>query len=148
MSFWDRFRKKNVVLTNAEPNTVEFVGMNDVFVGRCHKVGEDWVDLAPPKITPSIKNCRKASHFPTNKGIINNLIMKTISSMIITGENEEAVEHIKEMDKKWNLRALMYECLWKSIVDGELFYEKTVEDNHAGLRLLAFDGEKALFIKK
>ena len=147
MSFWDRFRKKNVVLTNAEPNTVEFVGMNDVFVGRCHKVGEDWVDLAPPKITPSIKNCRKASHFPTNKGIINNLIMKTISSMIITGENEEAVEHIKEMDKKWNLRALMYECLWKSIVDGELFYEKTVEDNHAGLRLLAFDGEKALFKK-
>ena len=149
MSFFDKFRKKNVELPNTEPNTVELVGMQDVYVGKYdRKVGHDWVDLAPPKITPSIKNCRKAAHFPTNKGIINNLIMKTISSMIITGENEEAVEHIKEMDKVWNLRSLMYECLWKSIVDGELFYEKTVsDDKHAGLRLLAFDGEKALFKK-
>lgn len=147
MSFWDRFKKKDVELVNTEPNTVITVGMSDVLVGRHEHVGKDWVDLAPPKITPSIKNCRKASHFPTNKGIINNLIMKTISSMIITGDNTEAVEYIKDMDKLWNLRSLMYECLWKCIVDGELFYEKTVNDGHAGLRLLAYDGEKALFKK-
>ena len=147
MSFWDRFRKKDVQLKNTEPNTVVTVGMRDVHVGRFEQVGKDWADLAPPKITPSIKNCRKASHFPTTYGIINNLIMKTISSMVITGDNEEAVEHIKEMDKVWNLRHLMYETLWKNIVDGELFYEKIFKNGHIYLRLLAFDGEKNL-IKK
>ncbi len=145
MSFWDRFRKKDVVLDNAEPNTVIRVG--DVHVGHHELVGQDWVDIAPPKITPSIKNCRRASNFPTVNGIINNLIMKTISSMVISGDNPEAVEHIKEMDKVWNLKAKMYECLRKAIVDGEPFYEKTVIDNHADLRLLAFDGEKALMKK-
>lgn len=147
MSFWDRFRKKDVTLDNAEPNTVITVGMNDVHVGRYEPVGADWVDIAPPKITPSIKNCRRASNFPTVNGIINNLIMKTISNMVISGDNPEAVKHIEEMDKVWNLRSLMYEGLRKAIVDGEPFYEKVVRDGHAHLRLLAFDGEKAL-IKK
>lgn len=149
MSFLDHFRKKNVELPNNEPNDVRTVGMDEVYSGQFYKYGQDWVDLAPPKITPSIKNCRKASHFPTVSGIINNLIMKTISSMVITSDtdNQDAINHILEMDKKWNLKSLMYECLWRNIVDGEIFYEKTFIDGHCGLRTLAFDGEKNL-IKK
>lgn len=144
MSIFDRIQ---VRLKNVEPNRVHNVGTDDITSIEYDNRSEDWVKFAPPKIKPTIKNCRKASNFPTTYGIINNLIMKTISSFIITGDDEEAVEHIIEMDKVWRLKGKAYECLWKSIVDGELFYEKILVNGHHDLRLLAFDGEKAL-IKK
>ena len=144
MSLLDRIQ---VRLKNVEPNRVHNVGRDDITTIPFDNRSEDWVKYAPPKIKPTIKNCRKASNFPTTYGIINNLIMKTISSFIITGDDQEAVDHIIEMDKIWHLKGKAYECLWKAIVDGELFYEKILVDGHHDLRLLAFDGEKAL-IKK
>ena len=148
MSFIDRFRRNNVVLTNKEPNEQYIVGSEDVYNGRYDRRSEDWVNYMPPKIKPSIKNRRKASQFPSVYGILNNLIMKTLSSMVITGDNQGAVDHIIEMDKTWNIKNLMYEGLWANFVDGEIFYEKTItKDNHAKLRRLAFDGETNL-IKK
>ena len=147
MSFLDRFRRTEVTLKNVEPNRVHNVGVDDITTTIHDKRSEDWVKFAPPKIKPTIKNCRKAANFPTTYGIINNLIMKTISSFIVVGDDQEAVDHIVEMDKIWRLKGKAYECLWKAIVDGEPFYEKIVVDGHHDLRLLAFDGEKAL-IKK
>ena len=147
MSFIDRFRRTKVTLNNVEPNRVHNVGVDDITTALYDKRSEDWVRYAPPKIKPTIKNCRKAANFPTTYGIINNLIMKTISSFIIEGDDNEAVEHIVDMDKIWRLKGKAYEGLWKSIVDGEAFYEKIVVDGHCDLRGLAFDGEKAL-IKK
>lgn len=147
MSFLDRFRRTSVTLKNVEPNRVYNVGVDDVTTLELDKRSEDWVKYAPPKIKPSIKNCRKAANFPTTYGILNNLIMKTISSFVITGDDEDAVDHIIEMDKDWRLKGKAYECLWKTLVDGEVFYEKILVDGHHDLRLLAFDGEKAL-IKK
>lgn len=85
--------------------------------------------------------------FPSVYGILSNLIMKTISSYVIDGDNEDSINCILEAEKHWNLRNLMYECLWKNLVDGEVFYEIGSKDGHVQLRLLAFDGEKAL-IKK
>lgn len=146
MSIFDRIYRRRTV-KNVEPNRVTNVGIDDIYDGEYDKRSQNWVTYAPPKIRPSIKNCRKASTFPTVYGILNNLIMKTISSYVIDGENQDAVEHILEMDKTWNLRTLMYECLWKCLVDGEVFYEKMDIDGHIILRLLAFDGEKSL-IKK
>lgn len=149
MSIFDRFRRNNVVLTNKEPNEQHIVGVDDIYHEIHDPRSEDWVKFAPPKIKPTIKNRRKASHFPSVYGILNNLIMKTLSSMVIGGENQEAVDHIVEMDKVWNLKNLMYEGLWSNFVDGEGFYEKTVTvDNHAKLRRLAFDGETNLIKKK
>ena len=147
MSFIDRFRRTEVKLKNVEPNTVFNVGNDDITTTVQDKRSEDWVRYAPPKIKPTIKNCRKAANFPTTYGIINNLIMKTISSFVIKGDDQEAVDHIVEMDEVWRLKGKAYECLWKTIVDGECFYEKIVVDNHHDLRLLAFDGEKALMKK-
>jgi len=147
LSFLDRFRRTEVTLKNVEPNRVHNVGVDDITTTIHDKRSEDWVKFAPPKIKPTIKNCRKAANFPTTYGIINNLIMKTISSFIVVGDDQEAVDHIVEMDKIWRLKGKAYECLWKAIVDGEPFYEKIVVDGHHDLRLLAFDGEKAL-IKK
>ena len=146
----DRFRPKRVTVENVEPNRVMNVGVDDIYEDIWDSRSQDWIEFAPPKIKPTLKNRRKASHFPTIYGILNNLIMKTISSYVIDGENQEAIDHILDVEEIWNLRNLMYECLWKCFVDGELFYENsenTEVDGHVNLRLLAWDGEKSL-IKK
>ena len=145
VSFLDRFRR--VQVENVEPNIVHKVGLDDIEDTLYDKRSEDWVRFAPPKVKPTIKNRRKASQFPTVYGILNNLIMKTISSYVIDGDNQEAVDYILDVEKIWNLRNLMYEVLWKCLVDGEAFYEITTREGHVHLRLLAFDGEKSL-IKK
>ena len=146
----DRFRPKRVTVENVEPNRVMNVGVDDIYEDIWDSRSQDWIEFAPPKIKPTLKNRRKASHFPTIYGILNNLIMKTISSYVIDGDNQEAIDHILDVEEIWNLRNLMYECLWKCFVDGELFYENsenTEVDGHVNLRLLAWDGEKSL-IKK
>lgn len=149
MSLWDRIYRgrKDVIVQNAEPNRIITVGLDDIKTELHDDRSQNWVDFAPPKILPTIKNRRKASMFPSVYGILNNLIMKTISSYVIDGENQKAVDHIVDVAKIWNLRNLMYECLWKCIVDGEVFYEIGSRNNNVQLRLLAFDGERAL-IKK
>ena len=148
MSIFDRlYRNKNKVVQNVEPNRVHSVGVDDIKTEVYDKRSQNWVDFAPPKIKPTIKNRRKASMFPSVYGILSNLVMKTISSYVIDGDDEEAIDLILEAEKEWNLRNLMYECLWKNLVDGEVFYEIGQKNGHVNLRLLAFDGEKAL-IKK
>lgn len=149
MSILDRIRsrRKNVTVENVEPNRVHQVGIDDIYDDLYDHRSQNWVRYAPPKIKPTIKNRRKASKMPTVYGILNNLIMKVISSYVIDGDNQDAVDHILEVEEVWNLRNLMYECLWKCFVDGEPFYEITEMDGNINLRLLAFDGEQAL-IKK
>lgn len=147
MSLIDRIRGRNVTVENVEPNRVHQVGIDDIYDDIYDHRSQNWVRFAPPKVKPTIKNRRKASKFPTVYGILNNLIMKVISSYVIDGENQEAIDHIIDVEKIWNLRNKMYECLWKCFVDGEPFYEIVEVDGHIDLRLLAFDGEKAL-IKK
>lgn len=149
MSLLDRFRsdKQNQIVKNAEPNRIDIVGLDDIKSDIDDERQQNWVDVAPNKIRPTIKNRRKASMFPSVYGILSNLIMKTISSYVIDGDNEDSIDCILEAEKHWNLRNLMYECLWKNLVDGEVFYEIGSKDGHVQLRLLAFDGEKAL-IKK
>ena len=148
MSIFDRlYRGKNKVVENVEPNRIHMVGLDDIKTELYDNRSQDWVQFNPPKIKPTIKNRRKASQFPTVYGILSNLIMKTISSYVIDGDDEDAIDCILEAEKFWNLRNLMYECLWKNLVDGEAFYEIGQSQGHVSLRLLAFDGEKAL-IKK
>ena len=147
MSLLDRIRGKSVTVENVEPNRIHMVGVDDIKTELYDNRSQNWVDFSPPKIKPTIKNRRKASQFPTVYGILSNLIMKTISSYIIDGDNQDSIDCILEAEKFWNLRNLMYECLWKNLVDGEVFYQVSSRDGHVQLRLLAFDGEKAL-IKK
>ena len=147
MSLLDRIRPKRVEVENVEANRVYSVGIDDIQTEIYDNRSQNWIAFAPNKIKPTIKNRRKASTFPTVYGVLSNLIMKTISSYVIDGDNQEAVDHILDVEEVWNLRNLMYECLWKNFVDGELFYERTEVDGHVSLRLLAFDGETNL-IKK
>lgn len=83
MSLWDRVRGKRVEVVNAEPNRIHTVGLDDIKTEIHDNRSQNWVDFAPPKIKPTIKNRRKASMFPSVFGILNNLIMKTISSYVI-----------------------------------------------------------------
>ncbi|WP_409200643.1 hypothetical protein [Methanobrevibacter sp. DSM 116169] len=148
MSLVKRVRSLNTRLVNAEPNAVKEIGKDSI--STCQRdYGEDWINLAPEHIKPSIKNCRKAAGFPTVAGILNNLIIKILSSFTIKCEEgaEKAKEHILEQDKVWELKKTAWECIWKNLVDGEPFYEYVYKDNHVRLRCLAFDGEKYL-IKK
>lgn len=123
------------------------VGLDDVVVSKNGEIPQDWIEYCPPKVNPTIKNRRKAAHFPVVYGIINNLILKAIATLTVDGTDEEAVKHILDMDKIWNLKGMCYDGAWKSIVDGEPFYEKVTVDGHADLRSLAFDGEKYLIRK-
>lgn len=123
------------------------VGLDDIAVSKNGEIPQDWIEYCPPKINPSIKNRRKAAHFPVVYGIINNLILKAIATLTVDGTDEEAVKHILDMDEIWNLKGMCYDGAWKSIVDGEPFYEKVTVDGHADLRSLAFDGEKYLIRK-
>lgn len=123
------------------------VGLDDVVVSNNGEIPQDWIEYCPPKVNPTIKNRRKAAHFPVVYGIINNLILKAIATLTVDGTDEEAVKHILDMDKIWNLKGRCYDGAWKSIVDGEPFYEKVTVDGHADLRSLAFDGERYLIRK-
>lgn len=123
------------------------VGLDDVTVSKNGEIPQDWIEYCPPKVNPTIKNRRKAAHFPVVYGIINNLILKAIANLTIDGTDDEAVQHILDMDKIWNLKGMCYDGAWKNIVDGEAFYEKVTVDGHADLRGLAFDGERYLIRK-
>lgn len=123
------------------------VGLDDVTVSKNGEIPQDWIEYCPPKVNPTIKNRRKAAHFPVVYGIINNLILKAIATLTIDGTDEEAVQHILDMDKIWNLKGMCYDGAWKNIVDGEAFYEKVTVNGHADLRGLAFDGERYLIRK-
>lgn len=123
------------------------VGLDDVAVSKNGEIPQDWIEYCPPKVNPTIKNRRKAAHFPVVYGIINNLILKAIATLTVDGTDEEAVQHILDMDKIWNLKGMCYDGAWKNIVDGEAFYEEVTVDGHADLRSLAFDGERYLIRK-
>lgn len=123
------------------------VGLDDLTVSKNGEIPQDWIEYCPPKVNPTIKNRRKAAHFPVVYGIINNLILKAIATLTIDGTDDEAVQHILDMDKIWNLKGMCYDGAWKNIVDGEAFYEKVTVDGHADLRGLAFDGERYLIRK-
>lgn len=123
------------------------VGLDDVTVSKNGEIPQDWIEYCPPKVNPTIKNRRKAAHFPVVYGIINNLILKAIATLTIDGTDDEAVQHILDMDKIWNLKGMCYDGAWKNIVDGEAFYEEVTVDGHADLRSLAFDGERYLIRK-
>lgn len=123
------------------------VGLDDVAVSNNGEIPQDWIEYCPPKVNPTIKNRRKAAHFPVVYGIVNNLILKAIATLTVDGTDEEAVQHILDMDKIWNLKGMCYDGAWKNIVDGEAFYEEVTVDGHADLRSLAFDGERYLIRK-
>lgn len=140
MGIFDKLmNRKPVIVENAEPNTIHDIGVDDVNLNT-NENSIDWIEKNPDLIIPSVINLRKCAETPLVHGILYDFVIKSISGFVITGDNEKAVEYIKEQDKRWNLSKLFYEVLLNNFITGIDFYQKVIEDNQLSLRQLAFDG--------
>lgn len=104
----------------------------------------DWHDKLPDLVRPTIINLRKCGNTPLVSGILHDFVMKSISGYEIVGDDEEAVEYIKEHEERWDIKSLLFEVSMNNFISGVDFYEKVIEDNELTPRQLAFDGENYL----
>lgn len=142
MGFLDIFRnKEKVVAQNSEANDIFDIGVTDVDANT-NDESVDWGEKLPDLVKPTIVNLRKcADNSSYVNGILEDLIIKSISGWVINGDDESAVELIKEMDKEWNLNTLFHDIVRNNFVDGITFYEKVTTKNKLSFRELAFDGD-------
>ena len=130
-----------VPLYNEERASIHNIGVDDVDKDTDER-SVDWNDENANLVIPSIKNLRRcADNSPIVNGILEDLVIKSISGYIITGSNQKCVDYIIERDKEWNLKAMFHDIIRDCLVDGIKFYEKIVENNELKFRELAFDGE-------
>lgn len=95
MGLLDRINYKGFLLRNAEPHAIEEVGIETDDTKTTDTDSVNLVDVVPFKVKRTIKNCRFAANDPIVKGILNDNITKTLSNFVIEGDNDEAVEYIK-----------------------------------------------------
>lgn len=109
MGFFDIFRnKEKVVAQNSEANDIYDIGVTDVDANT-NEDSVDWGEKLPDLVKPTITNLRKCADKSSYvNGIIEDLIIKSISGWVITGDDEEAVKLIQEMDKEWNIIIMVY----------------------------------------
>lgn len=133
--------RRKVVAQHSEPNDVYDIGVTDVDTNT-NKESVDWGTKLPDLVRPTIPNLRKCaekSNFVN--GILEDLIIKSISGWVIKGTDESAVELIKEMDKEWNLNTMYHDIVRNCAVDGITFYDSVAVENKLTFRELAFDGD-------
>lgn len=142
MGIFDIFgNKEKVVAQHSEPNDIYDIGVTDV-EDNINEESVNWQEKLPDLVIPSIPNLRRCAEKSTFvNGIIEDLIIKSTSGWVITGDNEEAVKLIQEMDKKWNLNQMFHDTVYNCVVDGITFYDKVVTNNELTFRELAFDGD-------
>ena len=140
MGFVDRIIKR-FRLDNAEQSEIIDIGYEGV-KDNINQESIDWGDKLPDLIIPSIKNLRLCAEKSTVvNGILEDLVIKSISGWVIEGDNEEAKEFIIEEDKRLDYSTLMHNVAWNNCVDGVDFREIVVDKNQVTLRELAFDGD-------
>lgn len=142
MGFFDIFRnKEKVVAQNSEANDIYDIGVTDVDANT-NEDSVDWGEKLPDLVKPTITNLRKCADKSSYvNGIIEDLIIKSISGWVIAGDDEEAKKLIQEMDKEWNLNNLFHDIARNNFVDGITFYEIVTTKNKLSFRELAFDGD-------
>lgn len=130
-----------IPLYNEEKASIHNIGVDDV-EENTDENSIDWNEKNPNLIIPSIKNLRRcADNSPIVNGILEDLVIKSISGYVITGTNQKCVDYIIERDKEWNLKAMFHDIIRDCLVDGIKFYEKIIENNELKFRELAFDGD-------
>ena len=142
MGIWDIFgNSEKIEVQHSEPNDIYDIGVTDVD----NNINEDsvnWEEKLPDMVIPSIPNLRRcADKCAFVNGILEDLIIKSTSGWVITGDDEEAVKLIQEMDKEWNLNEMFHDIVRNSCVDGITFYDKITTQNKLSFRELAFDGD-------
>jgi len=132
---------KGVRLDNAEQSAIHEIGIDDVDMNIDEK-SIDWDDELPSLIKPTIKNFRLCyEKSETVKGIIEDLVIKSISGWVLEGNNQEAIDYINEEAKRLDFMSLFHEVATNNIVSGAMYHNIVKKKGKLYLRELAFDGE-------
>lgn len=140
---WKPFERviNSVRLDNAEASAIHEVGVEDIQSNTTDK-SVDWGDKLPDMVIPSIKNLRlcaeKSSYV---NGIIEDLVVKSISGWVVEGDNGEAREYIIEEFRRLDMMSILHEIARNNMIDGAMYYNKVVKNGKLYLRELAFDGD-------
>lgn len=140
---WNPFKniRRNVSLPNAEQSAIHEIGVNDIATNTDDK-SVDWGDKLPRLVIPSIKNLRLCvEDTEIVNGIIEDLVIKSISGWVVEGDNQEAVDYIVEEFRRLDMDNILHEIARNNIIDGSMYYNKVVQKGKLYLRELAFDGD-------
>ena len=141
MSIFDPIIKGTFKLFNSEISDIVDIGFDDVS-GNINQETIDWGDKLSDLIKPSVKNLRLcAEKSPIVNGILEDLVIKSISGWVIEGDNQEAVDFIIKEDERLDYSTLMHNVAWNNCVEGVDFREIIIDKNEVTLRELAFDGD-------
>ena len=117
---WNLFKrvKEHVRLDNAEASAIHEIGVEDIQSNTDDKSIE-WGDKLPDLVIPSIKNLRLCvEKTPIVNGIIEDLVIKSISGWVVEGNNQEAIDYIVEELKRLDMMNILHETARNNIIDG------------------------------
>lgn len=141
MSIFDPIIKVSKRLFNSEKSDIIDVGYDDVR-GNIDQESINWNEKLPDLIIPSVKNLRLcAEKSPLVNGILEDLVIKSISGWVIEGDNQDAIDFIIKEDERLDYSTLMHNLVWNNCVEGVDFREIVINKNEVSLRELAYDGE-------
>ena len=141
MSMFDPIIKGVNRLFNSEKSDINDVAFDDVR-GNVSQDSVDWGDKLSDLVVPSVKNLRLcAEKSPIVNGILEDLVIKSISGWVIEGDSQEAIDFIIKEDERLDYSTLMHNVAWNNCVEGVDFREIVIDKNEVTLRELAFDGE-------
>lgn len=141
MGIFDPIIKVSNRLFNSERSDIIDVGYDDVR-GNVTLDSVNWGDKLHDIVIPSVKNLRLcAEKSPIVNGILEDLVVKSISGWVIEGDNQEAIDFIIKEDDRLDYSTLMHNVVWNNCVEGVDFREIIVDKNEVTLRELAYDGE-------
>ena len=132
---------KSVRLDNAEQSEIHEIGIDDVDMNTDEKSIE-WGDELGDLIRPTVKNfrlCYEKSEIV--KGIVDDLVIKSISGWVLEGDNDEALKYIEDESERLDFMSLFHEVGTANIVSGAMFHNVVKENGQLYLRELAYDGE-------
>lgn len=130
-----------VRLPNAEASAIHEVGVDDIKVNTDDK-SVNWNEKLPRLVIPSIKNLRNCvEDTEIVNGIIEDLVIKSISGWVVEGNNEAAKKYIVKELERLDMMNILHEIARNNMIDGAMYYNKVVQGGKLYLRELAFDGD-------
>lgn len=139
---WNPVRKviDSVKLGNAEASATYEIGVEDVHENIDSK-SVNWGDKLPKLIIPNIKNLRLcAEETEIVNGIIEDLVVKSISGWVVEGDRQDAIDYIVKEFRRLDMMSILHETARNNMIDGAMYYNKVIKNGKLYLRELAFDG--------
>lgn len=137
------FLKKiiNAILPNGMEDNVNVVGEEPLTLINDDDDSSDWSEKLPNLISPSLINLRMCYNKSSIvKGVIDDLVIKSISGWNIEADSEEIKKYLLDEFKRLDLTSLMRENATNNLVDGAMYYNQVIRDGKLYLRELAYDG--------